>query len=229
MPDPSILTTTVGSYPVPDWLAALPERTGVARRHARRLRHPAAGRHRSADRRRALPLRRQSSRHQRHDRVLHPPDGRHASRSRPQRHEDFRRKQRWGSGASRRAWSKGRSAKARSTCSPIASCAARCRRRSVQVHRHQPVHARAHAARPPLPRLRALTLAIADVLATQVAECRRRACRWTRPTSPATPTMARWPPTHQSRARRGDGGEGRAFLLRQLWRPDAFRRATGER
>ena len=77
---PRIKTTVVGSYPVPDWLLALPSEQALDRRDARRDPHPGAGRHRSRLRRRAFPLRRQSSRDQRHDRVFRAADGGHAHR-----------------------------------------------------------------------------------------------------------------------------------------------------
>ena len=120
--EPAILTTTVGSYPVPDWLPALPSEQ--ARLDATRVVFDTQrqARHRPAYRRRTLPLRRQSSRYQRDDRVFRPPHGGHtlpggAQRSRVLRAQEHHAVPPQGRGRG----GSGRWARARSTCWPIAN------------------------------------------------------------------------------------------------------------
>ena len=157
MPEPLILTTTVGSYPVPDWLAALPSEQ--ARLDATRV---------------VFDIQRQAGIDLPTDGELyrfdvnHPDTngmieyfvrapGRDPHRGGAQRIATAFRAHgaRCGFGASPPVWWRGPIGEG--SLNLLADCAraASRRRRAVQVHGHQSVHARAHAARPALRRLRA--------------------------------------------------------------------------
>ena len=70
------------------------------------------------------------------------------------------------------------------------------RRRAVQVHGHQPLHAGAHLLDRHYADFDELTMAIADrPRGAGGRPARATACRSTRPTFPATRTTRHWPPT----------------------------------
>ena len=140
---------------MPEWLAALPSEAGAAGRDARGVQ---TARQAGID----LPtdgelyrFDRQSSRHQRDDRVLHPADGRHPHA-------------RWAAAITRRSRAMGTMRFRRKPAGVVEGAArrgvaesagglrtrGRRGRRAVQVHGHEPVHAGAHAAGPALRRFR---------------------------------------------------------------------------
>ena len=151
MTEPRIKTTVVGSYPFPGLARRAAVRAGGDRRDARRHPHAGAGRHRSRLRRRALPLRCESSRDQRHDRVFRQADGR-----RPHRQS---RSTNWSPIASSPA-TKFRTRPPAVVEGPIGAgtldlpqaCARakRLTRPAVQVHADRPAHAGEDAVRRPL-------------------------------------------------------------------------------
>ena len=189
-----IKTTTVGSYPVPDWLAALPSEQAVIDATRVVFGIQRAGRHRPADGRRALPLRRQPPRHERDDRVFRPADGRHRLDVGRSTVEEFAGMPRWASGASRPVSSP---AARRGPLNLLADCAraAAARRRPFKFtvtspymlartlldHHYGNFERLTHGARRGPGRRRC-------------RPPRRPASSSTRPTSPGNPRKRRWRP-----------------------------------
>ena len=227
-----ILTTTVGSYPVPDWLAALPSEQALldATRVVFDLQRQAG-----ID----LPTDGELYRFD----VNHPdtngmidyfvqPARRRAPRRRPARDGGVPRESaRCASAASPPAWSIGPIDRRRAE--PARGLRARGQRRgrAVQVHAHQPLHAGAHAARRALSRLRGAHArhrrcaggagrATCDCACVQVDEANI-------PGNPADGPLAAEAINRVLDA--VQGREGGAFLLRQLRRPDDSERRRGRR
>ena len=128
--------------PGPRLAGRQPDRAGPGRRHPRGVAHPATSRNRSGLRRRTRPLRRQSSRDQRNDRLFRRPDGRGAHRDHLRRVDRLPRPGRHGLSPSpaRRGRRPARLGHFRSTggvrARPFAD------RRATQVHPHRPAYAR---------------------------------------------------------------------------------------
>ena len=171
---PRIKTTVVGSYPVPDWLAALPSEQALV--DATRVviaTQEEAGIDLVCD----GELYRFDVNHPETNGMIEyfvrPLDG---VRTRMSFEELFayRRSAGWGSAAGRRASSTGRSAPARSTCRDACARAKRLATPPVQVHAHRAAHAREDARRTgTTSRPRTLALALADVARRAGAAPRR--------------------------------------------------------
>ena len=186
MTAPRILTTTVGSYPVPDWLAALPSEQALV--DATRV---------------VFDLQRQAGIDLPTDGELYRFDVNHpdtngmidyfvhrlggvSARGRTARDGGVPREVR--DALPQQAGRRRGRADRRGHAEPARGLRARRRgrRRTVQVHADQPVHARAHAARRALPRFQRAHPG--DRRRARGAGARPRrapACRWTRRTSPA--------------------------------------------
>ena len=160
--------------------------------------HPGAGRHRRGLRRRAVPLRRQPSRDQRHDRVLRAADGGHPQRDRASTSWLAYRAQRraCASAPGRPASSKARSARGTLDLPLACQRAQALATAAVQVHPHRAAHAGQDAARHATTGTRA-ELAHGDRRRARRAGARTStptSSRSTRPTCPATPRNGSGPP-----------------------------------